>query len=110
PAGPRAGAAEPARPAAEPGPEPCEDYAPAGKLHGCELPAHAAGKPHRDLTGNEWRESLQLPCPSVSNEGEACTLHSGHFPARHRPAGAEARSERDWTYASWEASGPSTPR
>ena len=79
----------------------CADYDPMFKLHGCELGAHAADKPHRDLLGNEWRESLQLPCPSISNEGAHCTLHFGHFPARHRDGEGE-----EWTDAIYDASGP----
>jgi hypothetical protein len=84
----------------------CTDYDADYKLHGCELKAHAADKPHRDLLGNEWRESLQVPCPSVSNEGAPCSLHFGHFPAKHCPAGTEVWSEAEWTDAAWEASGP----
>jgi hypothetical protein len=84
----------------------CEDYDPNFKLHGCELEPHAADKPHRDLLGNKWTESLTLPCPSVSDEGKPCGLHFGHFPAKHRPAGAEVWSEDEWTDAIYEASGP----
>jgi hypothetical protein len=84
----------------------CTDYDPDYKLHGCELEAHAADEPHLDLLGNEWRESLRQPCPSISNEGAACALHFGHFPAKHRPAGAEVWSEEEWTDAIYDASGP----
>lgn len=81
--------------------EPCTDYDPDYKLDGCELAAHAADNPHRDRRGNEWRESLQLPCPSISNEGADCTRHFGHFPAHHRDL-----SGNEWTDAIYEASGP----
>ncbi|HTJ69233.1 MAG TPA: hypothetical protein VL551_16975 [Actinospica sp.] len=88
----------------EPEPEPeaqeCTDYDPAYKLHGCELGPHPAAKPHRDLLGVEWTESLEFPCPS-----KGCTLHLGHHPARHRDAGGS-----EWTDEVYYASGPRKPQ
>ncbi|HTJ37084.1 MAG TPA: hypothetical protein VL738_27980 [Dactylosporangium sp.] len=89
---------------AGPEPESCEDYDPAYKLHGCELDAGHDG-PHRDLLGNEWTESLQVPCPSVSSLGYGCKLHSGHHPARHQDADGS-----EWTDEAYKASGPRKPQ
>jgi len=90
---------------AEPQPEAqeCTDYDPGYKLHGCELDAGHDG-PHRDLLGVEWAETLTIPCSSYL-DGYKCTLHKGHFPARHRDT-----LGNEWTDAIYDASGPRKPQ